>query len=182
MKYPIDRPMTRHGFSQGYWELRKGKRLYQLMPVLARAIAPDAKSAIDVGCYVGGVICDLDWIPNRLAVDVNNFSDQWAGVEGVQFRSADAFALKERFDLVISNQTIEHVEDAAGFGAKLCSLCTPKGVVICSTTYKVAAGKIEGHVQDPIDEAKFLSWFPKKPKTVCIAYENDGLDNIIGVF
>jgi hypothetical protein len=179
MKYPIDRPMTRHGYSQGYWELRKDKRLYALMPVLARALAPKARSAIDVGCYVGGVICDLDWIPRRLAVDVNDFSEQWAGVEGVQFMKANAFALKERFDLVISNQTIEHVEDAAGFAAKLCALGK---TVICSTTYKVAAGLIEGHIQDPIDEAKFLSWFPRKPTTVCIAYEEGGLDHIVGVF
>jgi 2-polyprenyl-3-methyl-5-hydroxy-6-metoxy-1,4-benzoquinol methylase len=184
MKYPLDISMKRLGFEQGYWELRKDKRLYTLMPVLVRALAPDAKSAIDVGCFVGQVICDLDWIPRRLAVDTNDYSKHWAGVEGVEFRRANAFTLKsrEKFDLVISNQTIEHVDDPAGFAAKLCDLCTENGVVICSTTYKVAAGVIPGHVQDPIDEEKFLSWFPRKPKTVSITYEVGGLDHIVGVF
>lgn len=177
-KYPIDRPMTRHGIDRGYWELRKGKDLYKVLHNLARLYTADVRSAIDVGCYVGGVICDLDWIPRRVASDLNNYTKEWADVDGVTFIHADAFTLEETYDLVISNQTIEHIGDAKGFAEKLCALGK---TVIVSTTYLVPQGKIEGHIQDPIDLDKFLGWFPRKPKCVAIVNEPHQ-DNIIGVF
>ena len=44
-----------------------------------------------------------------------------------------------------------------GFIAKLLQL--GRGLIV-STTYEVAAGTIDGHVQDPISLEKFQSWFP----------------------
>ncbi len=170
--------MTRHGIDRGYWELRKDKDLYKVMRKLTELYAKDAKSAIDVGCYVGGFICDLDWIEKRVAADINDWSKEWADVDDVKFINRDAFKLWDRFELVISNQTIEHIEDAAGFAEKLCKL---GDTVIVSTTYLVPSGKIEGHIQDPIDLDKFLGWFPRKPKCVSIINEPHQ-DNIIGVF
>ena len=148
------------------------------MRLLAQHYGAGAKSAIDVGCYVGGFICDLDWIPKRIAADINNWSKEWAAVDNVRFMNADAFALDENFDFVISSQTIEHVENAKGFAEKLCALGE---TVLISTTYKVPFGKIEGHVQDPIDLDKFTGWFPRSAKNISIVPDPYS-DFIIGVF
>jgi hypothetical protein len=172
--------MTRHGNPKGYWELRKDRDMYKLMVSMARHYAPDAKSAIDIGCYVGGFICELDWIKSRTACDINNWSKEWADVEGVEFRQADFFSLEidEPIDLVISNQTIEHVDDAGKFAHRLCEIGK---VCLVSTTYLVPQGVIEGHIQDPIDFDKFVGWFPRPPRAVSVFYEKP-FNNIVGVF
>jgi 2-polyprenyl-3-methyl-5-hydroxy-6-metoxy-1,4-benzoquinol methylase len=177
-QYPVDRPMTRHGIAKGYWEGRKDKDLYGMMRLLAQHYGANAQSAIDVGCYVGGFICDLDWIGKRVAADIQNWSKEWAEVDDVEFLYADAFSLDEKFDLVISSQTIEHVDNAKGFAEKLCDLGR---TVLISTTYMVPFGKIEGHVQDPINLEKFIGWFPRKPRNVSIVADPYS-DFIIGVF
>ena len=143
-----------------YWGDRKNHDLYRLTVTLAGALFPSAKSAIDVGSYVSGTICELDWIPRRVATDISSYlADDWQGVKGVEFIAGDAFAIdfSEPFDLVISNQTIEHLERPKEFVDKLLTL--GRGLIV-STTFEVAAGTIDGHVQDPISFEKFQSWFP----------------------
>lgn len=179
MRYPIDRTMRRTGLDIGYWASRKDKMMYKVMRDLAHRYCGNAKSAIDIGSYIGGFICDLDWIPDRTASDLNDYSVEWAEVEGVRFKCCDAFKIERAtpWDLVISNQAIEHIQDAKSFGEKLCTIGK---TVLVSTTYQVPHGRIDGHVQDPIDLAKFLSWFPRKPKAVLIVA--DQFDNIVGLF
>ncbi|MBA3005980.1 MAG: class I SAM-dependent methyltransferase [Proteobacteria bacterium] len=146
--------------SEGYWADRKNHDLYRLQLGIVRSMFPNVKSAIDVGCYTSAVMVEMDWVPKRVVTDIRtNLSENWSGVEGVQFVPGDAFNLKfeELFDLVLSNQTIEHLENPADFVRKLLQL--GKSLVI-STTFEVAAGVIPGHVQDPISLEKFNSWFP----------------------
>jgi SAM-dependent methyltransferase len=144
-----------------YWKNRSHHDLYRLTIALARAMFHDARSAIDVGCYTSGLICELDWIETRVASDLQaRLATNWADVPGVRFVGGDAFTLEfpeAPFDLVISNQTIEHLHDPAGFVAKLLRL--GRGLIL-STTYEVEAGLIDGHVQDPISLEKFQAWFP----------------------
>lgn len=144
----------------GYWEARSNHDLYRLMVALARALFQDARSAIDVGCYTSGVICEMGWIETRIASDLQTgLAANWAEVPGVRFVGGDAFTLEfpeAPFDLVISNQTIEHLQDPVGFVAKLLRL--GRGLIL-STTYEVEAGLIDGHLQDPISLEKFQSWF-----------------------
>ena len=150
-KYPTD--------INGYWADRKDHDLYAITNSFARAFFRESKSAIDVGCYTSGLICDLDWIPRRVASDVQNrLAENWKNVDGVMFVAGDAFDLKhsETFDLVISNQTVEHLDDPRGFIDKLLSL--GRGLIV-STTYEVEHGLIPGHVQDPISLSTFESWF-----------------------
>lgn len=159
---PVDR--------NGYWQARYRHDLYRLTVAIARGMFPDAKSAIDVGCYTSGLICELDWIERRVASHINaRLVENWADVPGVTFVPGNAFELDfgQTFDLVISNQTIEHLKDPKGFVAKLLGL--GRGLIL-STTYKVASGTIEGHVQDPIDEDKFRSWFPCELDTWLICH------------
>ena len=145
----------------GYWADRMQHDLYRMTVAVAQAMFPEAKSAIDVGCYTSGLICELDWITTRVASDIQTrLAANWQDVPGVRFIPGDAFTLnfpQQPFDLVISNQTVEHLDDPVGFIAKLLQL--GRGLVV-STTYEVAAGTIDGHVQDPISLEKFQSWFP----------------------
>lgn len=144
-----------------YWSDRMHHDLYRMTVALARALFFDARSVIDVGSYTSGLICELDWIETRVATDLQKrLEANWVGVPGVRFVAGNAFALnfpEEPFDLVISNQTVEHLDDPHGFIAKLLAL--GRGLIV-STTYEVAAGTIAGHVQDPISVEKFQGWFP----------------------
>lgn len=173
MPYPID--------INNYWGDRKDHDLYKLTKALAFSFFPEAKSAIDVGSYIGSLICDLDWINKRIATDIQDLRRNWEAVNDVEFVLGDAFELgfPDKFDLVISNQTIEHLEDPKGFVEKLLSL--GRGLVI-TTTYQTPFGLIPGHIQDPIDMDKFLSWFPCALDAIAICYHpSRTIGHIIGV-
>lgn len=152
----IDLPLDRND----YWRNRAHHDLYRLTVAMAQGMFSDAKSAIDVGCWTSGIICEIDWVERRVASDLSNaMKEHWAHVAGVEYVQGDAFKIDfgEKFDLVLSNQTIEHVDDPKGFVEKLLSI--GRGLII-STTYEVEAGRIDGHIQDPISLEKFQSWFP----------------------
>jgi hypothetical protein len=147
------------------------------------ALFPYAESAIDVGCFTSGLICELDWIKRRVATDIDqSIEKNWRNVYGVEFINYDAFSISfsEPFDLVICNQTIEHLDDPQLFCQKLLSL--GRGLIV-STTYEVKAGLIPGHVQDPIDLSKFESFFDCSLDTYCICHHpsNLSIKHIIGV-
>jgi SAM-dependent methyltransferase len=168
--------------NKNYWADRKDHDLYRLMVGICRGMFPTAGSAIDVGCYTSGLILEMDWIPRRVASDLQkNLVTNWAEVTEVEFIAGNAFGLKfeSPFDLVISNQTIEHLEDPPGFVAKLLSI--GRGLVI-STTYETPAGMIPGHIQDPISLDKFRSWFPVPLDSWTICFHPSGkIGHIIGV-
>lgn len=186
MKNPIqldgktfDLPLDRND----YWKNRLHHDLYRLTAAKARAMFHDASSAIDVGCYTSGLICELDWIKRRVASDLSSaMIEHWEHVPDVEYVKGDAFEIDfgQTFDLVLSNQTVEHVEDPKGFVDKLLSI--GRGLII-STTYEVDAGRIEGHIQDPISLEKFKSWFPcgLDAWTICHHPTTRDLRHIIGV-
>lgn len=142
-----------------YWKNRMNHDLYRITRSIAESLFGDAKSVIDVGSYVGGLVCEFDWIDRRVASDIQPLGPNWADVPHVEFIQGDAFTIgfPEPFDLVMSQQTVEHVDRPAEFIEKLLEL--GRGLIV-STTYEVPAGTIPGHVQDPISLEKFKSWFP----------------------
>jgi hypothetical protein len=173
VQYPID--------INNYWSARKDHDLYGLTRVIANHFFADANTAIDVGSYVGGLICDLGWIRKRIATDIQDLRSNWCPVTDVEFLMGDAFGLdfSDKFDLVISNQTIENLEEPSLFIEKLLSL--GRGLII-TTTYQTPSGLIEGHIQDPIDMDKFLGWFPCELDSVAICYHPlRHISHIIGV-
>ncbi len=165
-----------------YWTDRREHDLYRLMVGICRGLFPNAKSAIDVGSYTSSLILEMDWIEERVATDIQkDLVKSWSGVNEVKFIPENAFNLgfERPFDLVISNQTIEHLEDPIGFVNQLLSI--GRGLVI-STTYETPAGRIEGHIQDPISFEKFKSWFPCPLDAWTICYHpSRTIAHIIGV-
>ena len=178
---------TRPDDRQKYWANRADALIYSYTVSMARKYCPKAESAIDVGCFVSPIICELDWIEKRFANDVNPIPE-WNDVAGVEFIKSDFKKIdiqkltgKPKFDLVISHQTIEHIDDAQGFAQ---ALCTAGNRVICSTSFEVKAGLVPGHVQDPIDLEKFESWFhPRRARSILIERMDDPrFASILGVF
>jgi hypothetical protein len=165
-----------------YWEDRRNHDLYRIMLVMAASLFRHARSAIDVGCYTSGLLVEMDWIHRRVATDIQSrLESNWSRVDDVEFLAGDAFAMKfpEKFDLVLSAQTIEHLDKPAEFIEKLLSL--GHGLIL-STTYETPHGVIPGHVQDPISLDKFKSWFPVPLDSWTVCYHPyKTIGHIIGV-
>src|SRR3546814_18954893 len=116
-----------------------------LMIALSYTRFPCAKSVIDVGCYTSGLRLEMDWISKKVASDIQGkLENNWKDVAGAEFVGGNAFDIKfdGLFDLVISNQTIEHLTDPVGFVEKLLRL--GRGLII-STTFETPFGLIDGH-------------------------------------
>lgn len=67
----------------------------------------------------------------------------------------------QKYDLVICNQVMEHVDDPAAFAKKLLEI---GHTVIASVPYNWGPGTI-GHVQHYIDQDQLLEWFGRKDYT-----------------
>ena len=96
-----------------------------------------------------------------------------------------------RYDLVICSQVVEHLREGfvQNFTRKLMSIAK---TLVVATTFNVPEGTIPhswtndtsdcdstgclGHVQDPISESEFHSWFSSEQGRV-VAYENEQNDH-----
>ena len=140
-----------------YWDRRADSLYLQYVYFLARVVATEARSVIDVGSNACPYVEWLDWIPRKLSVDLERpyVSPR---VEG---RTGDFLALEigESFDLGLCLQVLEHVPEASAFARKLLAT-TPH--LIVSVPYRWEPGQ-EDHVHDPVDEAKLAGWFGRQP-------------------
>eukprot|EP00965_Chrysotila_dentata_P219590 6191233-Pleurochrysis_carterae.AAC.1 len=157
--------VTLHPPATTYWVKRTlpGTLLYNKTLHLAMEYAPKALTVLDVGAYDPGYISQLDWIPTKVATDIQFSVKQarvWGQSKGVAFIQGDFLKLKfaTKFDLVTCNQVVEHLPPGVvePFVKKMMSVAH---TLIVSTTLDLPFGVIPGHVQDPISEAKFRSWF-----------------------
>ncbi len=145
--------------SEEYWEHRRGMNYYLEVHRLATEHASAAASVLEVGPRNTAFLRRLDWIPDKTAVDIA-LKPEIPGVAGVQ---GDFFTYDpgRRFDLVLCLQVLEHLADPAAFARKL--LATGR-TVIASVPYRWPAGMCRYHLQDPVDEAKLLTWFGRPPR------------------
>ena len=166
--------------------------MYTLMVKLARKHSPNALTALDVGAYESPLLSRLDWIPTKVATDIQARPQVWNHIQGIAFVQSDFMKLQlgTRFDLVICNQVVEHLPDSlvGAFVRKLAS--HTQETLIITTTHELEAGAIKGHVQDPISEAEFRSWFAgiKERGTLEISFIHNNFKryrpkgNIIGIW
>ena len=147
--------------------MRKNHQLYHLTIELAREHAPHALTVLDVGAYESPLISRMDWIPTKVATDILNHPQVWEDLRGIAFIQGDFLTLKfgTKFDLVICNQVVEHLPDSV-VGKFVQKLMEISRVLIVSTTYEMPQGTIQGHIQDPISEAEFCSWFEGTNETI----------------
>lgn len=157
-----------------YWTKRENLNYYNRVEHLAREFCPDGKTLLDVG---GGVLWGAkylerfaDW--NRTSIEYG--ADKGGSIEGVTVIQKDFRAHplpKEPYDLVLCLQVLEHQHDKQipEFVRRL--LASGKTLIV-SVPYKWTKGAVKSHLQDPIDEAKFLAWFPRRPKSIEVCHES----------
>ena len=170
-----------------YWEGRKHGALYSrhgIVQALARTHAADALTMLDVGSFVPNAIASFDWIPNKVATDIQvHRSARWHAVRGLSFVRGNYLELDfaTHFDLVTCTQVLEHLSDARarGFVRKMQRETRPAGgLLIVSVPFEMpntwipCKAKHEkrrsstrepdsctGHIQDPLSAAEFANWF-----------------------
>ena len=146
-----------------YWRRRRKGALYNTMDTLVWERAARAATALDVGTYESPLLARYYWIPTKVATDLTARPRFWPHIPGIAFVAGDfmQLAFGTRFDLVICNQVVEHLSDSnvTRFVTKLASHTGPGGTLLVSTTHRLPFGVIKGHVQDPISEERFRSWF-----------------------
>lgn len=152
----------------GYWAKRRKNRIYLTSLLYTHYFCRRKDSVADIGCHCSPLVLMVPGFSRRFAIDPSPASaEAWAEVDGatyIQGRLDEVDLPKligsEKFDLILCNQVIEHLDDPAPFCAEL--LQKSRRLVI-STTFETPAGHVQGHVQDPIDYTKFRGWFGRKP-------------------
>lgn len=180
-----------------YWRLRKDAPTYYALFQTAKREAPDALTVLDVGAFESPFVTRLDWIPTKVATDIQSRPEIWEHVDGVAFIQGDFMQLKfgTRYDLVLCSQVVEHLTDEVVeiFVTKMASHAS---VLVVSTTHEMPHGVIEGHIQDPVSRTKFEGWFEESKrwgalthvsfqKTVKLRHPNGTIfmgENILGVW
>lgn len=158
-----------------YWAERRDMAYYREVIRLAREFAPRAQSAVDVGPNGTPLLCELDWIPSKTAIDLVK-----AEIPGVTSIQGDFFHYQpeQLFDLVLCLQVLEHVPLAEAFARKL--LETGKTVII-SVPFCWPEHFCPYHVHDPVDREKLLGWTGKACVTDLVVRDR-GHDRLIAVF
>ena len=133
---------------------------------MARVIGRDAKSVLDVGSKKCEYLEWLDWVPNRMSIDLKNpySSSSVKGIEGDFFGQT----FEEKFDLVLCLQVLEHVHDVTTFSQKL--LNSGRRLIV-SVPYKWNSKWVESHIHDPVDEEKLKQWFGRDPNAYYVVKE-----------
>jgi hypothetical protein len=165
-----------HSQLSSYWAERKDYRYYRKIIEFAKEYAPHAGTVIDVGPRDTPFLDAIDWVPSKTAIDLQCLPSITDAItlqgDFMQFEP------ERQFDLVFCLQVLEHLTDPKSFARKL--LRTGR-VVIISVPYNWTEDQCEWHLQDPIDEAKLLSWTEKQwLKKVTV--EDNGVERLIAVF
>lgn len=163
---------------KSYWERRQKARYLREVRRLVSEVGGDARSMLDVGSNGCAYLDWFGWIPRRVSVDIER-PYSGPGIEGIR---ADFLSYKapEPFDMTLCLQVLEHIPDARAFAQQL--LASAQQHVVVSVPYKWAADRSQYHVHDPVDEAKLLAWFGRKPTFSKVIAERNGTERIVCLY
>jgi hypothetical protein len=160
-----------------YWHKRQHYLYIHVTKEIARRIAGDANSVLDVGSNGTPI---LSWFPNtptRVSVDLRN---PYAADGVVSFKTDFlTFQPPHRFDVGLCLQVLEHVRDASAFARHLLGMCD---VVIVSVSYRWPHDASSYHFHDPVDERKMKGWFGREPNYTYRVVELDEQERLICVY
>jgi ubiquinone/menaquinone biosynthesis C-methylase UbiE len=122
---------------------KRAKRLYRILELFTE---PAGKVALDAGCFVGDIALGLAQLglkmygvdTDKKAIRIANVGSRERGV-GVDFIVASGEAIcfpKDFFDVVISNQVIQHVSDQSLFLREVHRILKPDGLFLLTTVNK----------------------------------------------
>ena len=113
--------------------LRLGKILCAYAEISYR-FRDQKPSICDLGCGTGWLSNELSKFGSVVGIDRSSKGIELAAARHphVRFICADAltFATEERFDVVVSSEILEHIEDQAAYLAKASHLIQPRGFLI----------------------------------------------------
>lgn len=141
------------GRKRPYWADRRQYQYYRLALEMIRQYGEDARSVIDVGTLDSELLLELDWIPDKTAVDLE-VCPRLSGVRNIQGDFMQ-YVPDRVFDLVLCLQVLEHLSDPHAFMQKL--LLTGKTLII-SVPFMWPAGLCKWHIQDPVTVGKLRHW------------------------
>ena len=129
---------------------------YKYIRTLLGLLSYNAASICDVGSNGTDMI---SWLPckEKVSIDLKNPLQ----AEGVESITADfiTYDFQRKFDIVTCFQVLEHIsDDSVKFFANKLLKITER-LLIVSVPYRWPQGACKWHLQDPVDEAKFASWF-----------------------
>jgi len=160
----------------GYWNTRKHLLYYKALFQYMCVAAYDAQSIIDVGSAGTEYLEWVPWVSDRVMLDAHISKSP----SGIRFIEADFinFDLKDRFDVALCCQVLEHVEDPGSFCDKLKSICKR---LIVTVPYNWPIGA-PGHIQDPVDEHKLRQWMGLEPNYYQIVHEPFREGRLIAIY
>ena len=113
-----------------WWFVAKNNILLHLIERIAK---PGARVA-DIGCGTGGLLAQLAAKYDAIGVEMDATARDACSRRGLKVLAGhlpDAIPLPDAsFDLVVSSEVVEHVEDDRGAVARLASLLAPGGTLI----------------------------------------------------
>lgn len=157
LRHPL-KALKRALASMVYWRKRQALTYYQEVIRIAREVAPNGGSVIDIGAHRTQVLQDLPWFSRRVALDRGEIPSQ-DGVETVR-ANFHKWTPDRRFDLVLCLQVLEHLKEPAAFAQRLFETGNK---VIISVPYRWPKGTCKEHIQDPVDEEKLREWTGREP-------------------
>ena len=163
----VDRAEARAEFETlSYWDKRKNNIYLRYVDYIMCALSDETKSIIDVGSRSCPYLEWFPWATERVSLDLKKPFK----APGVRSIKTDFLTWEpdKHYDVVLCLQVLEHVPPVEEFAHKLLTLGRH---VIVSVPYKWPETAMRGHVHDPIDRAKFLSWFPRRPDYMVVARE-----------
>lgn len=160
----------------GYWDARRGFRYYDEVVRLGRRHAPGGGAALDVGAHETRLLQRLEWFERRVALDATRV-EPGDGVEGI-VADFNGFEPRERFDLVLCLQVLEHLERPRPFARKL--LATAPTAIV-SVPHRWPPWTTAEHLHDPVDAAKLRGWTGRDPVETSIV-EDLGMERLIAVY
>lgn len=161
-----------------YWSGRRDSIYYFVTRQICQRFCPHPASVIDVGSNNTPI---LEWYRDRAQRLVSLDLLQPYRAEGVEAIQTDFLGYRpaQKYSLAICLQVLEHVAEAAAFAQKILEIAD---LAVVSVPYRWPAGTCEGHIHDPVDERKLLSWFGRPPGYKYVAVELDGTPRIIQVY
>jgi hypothetical protein len=160
----------------GYWEARRGFAYYDKVVRLARRHAAEGGAALDVGAHETRLLQRLDWFDRRVALDADRV-EPGDGVAGI-VADFERFEPRERFDLALCLQVLEHLERPGPFARKL--LATAPTAIV-SVPHRWPPWTTDEHLHDPVDAAKLRRWTGHEPDETSVV-EDLGMERLIAVY
>lgn len=117
-----------------YWSRSKSRvETYSMREAVYWINHKQPKSILDVGCGDGRLLAQIKYPCRKLGIDLSlaAINRMWKRyqIEGRQLLANDIDKLGEKFDFIVCNHTLEHLQEDADFLKKCGQVVNPGGTV-----------------------------------------------------